>query len=107
MVIHIGKLTVDDAVDILASAAVLPKFQPTAESKKILDDLVIGARAHVKLLDQSPTAKVDCKGGCVYVNIAGPPTHQDQIAAQVNSLLKNIDGIREIKTTVTPYLTDH
>ena len=107
MVIHIGKLTVGDAVDILANAAVLPQFRPTDESANILNNLVLAAKARAKLVDQSPTVKVDCKDGCVYVNIAGPPTHQDQVAAQVNSLLRNIDGIREIKTTVTPSLTDH
>jgi cytidylate kinase len=107
MVIHIGKLTIDDAVDILADTAVLPQFRPTDESAKILSDLVVAARAHAKLLDQSPTVKVDCKDGCVFVNIAGPPTHQEQIAAQVNGLLKSVDGVKEIKTTITPSLSDH
>ncbi len=106
MVIHIKRLTVDDAVEILADVAQRPCFQPTPESRRILDDLLIAARAHVMLVDHAPTAKVTCKNGHVYVSMSASLSHKERIAAQVNDLLKDVVGIREITTNIEPTVTE-
>ncbi|MBU1398458.1 MAG: cytidylate kinase-like family protein, partial [Proteobacteria bacterium] len=43
IVLHIGRLTVDDAVDILFDTVQKPNFKTTTESKKLVEDLALSA----------------------------------------------------------------
>ena len=105
IVLHIDTLTVDDAVDILANAADRPAFRPTPESKKIIDNLVLGAQVQALLVDKYPTVQATNKEGVVYIGINGSPSQQTKIAADVDKLLEGLEGIKEIKTTVVPIVT--
>ena len=106
MIIHIDKLRVDDAVDILFDAARRPCFQPSAESRRILDDLTLAAKAESVLVGRMPTVKVSGKDGCLYVSMAGPLSREDRIIKETNELLRNIDGIKETKINIVPIATE-
>ena len=106
MVIHIDKLAVDDAVDILFEAAGRPCFQPTPEARRILDDLVLAARAESILVEKMPTATVTGKDGVLYVTITAPVSRKDKFIRETNAMLEEIDGIKEIKINVIPMVTD-
>ncbi len=54
LVIHIKRLSVDDAVDFIAQAAERPCFQTTPEAQQKMDDLALGCRVKAAL------AKEDC-----------------------------------------------
>lgn len=100
VVLHIDNLKVDDAVDILADIAERPCFQTTSESKKMLDNLVLAAKAEVALIEKFPNIKVTSKEGIVYVKFQGPLSHEDKVVVQVKDLLKNIDGIKTVRTNL-------
>ncbi len=44
MVLHVHKLKVDDAANLICQAAQMEQFKATPESQKLLDDLVLAAR---------------------------------------------------------------
>ena len=44
LVIHVHKLTVEDAVDMICHAAGLEQFQTTPESQRAIEDLALSAR---------------------------------------------------------------
>lgn len=104
IVLHIDNLTIDDAVDILCDAAKRLCFQTTEASQKILQDLVLGARAQAALVGRFPAAKVNSLEGAIYVTLDAPFPLQseEKISQEVAELLKDIEGITTVKTNLMP-----
>ncbi|MBW1934257.1 MAG: cytidylate kinase-like family protein [Deltaproteobacteria bacterium] len=105
VVLHIDNLGVDDAVEILAGMAKRPCFQTTPESKKILSDLLLAARAHAALVNEFPTAEVTSRDGVVYVNVKGTMIRDSSASEKVVKLLNRVEGIKEVKANVVPVIT--
>jgi len=102
VILHIDNLKVDDAADILVDIAKRPCFQTTSESKKMLENLVLAAKAEVALIEKFPNIEVTSKEGIVNVDFQEPLSHEDKVIVQVQDLLKNIDGIKTVKTNLKP-----
>jgi len=103
VVLHIDRLNVDDAVEILFSIANRPCFQTTPESVKIINEMLLSARANSALIDKFPKAIVKSKDGVVYVCIEAPLSQEGKTTDQVKDMLKNIDGIKEIDMHFVPF----
>ena len=58
LVLHIGQITVDDAVSVILLTVQLPCFKTTSEAQSILDDYLLSARVQAAL----PTANVSVNG---------------------------------------------
>ena len=58
IVLHIGKLTVEDAVDILFETVQKPSFQSTEESRKGVEDLALSAKVKAHLIKIAPRIQV-------------------------------------------------
>ena len=69
MLLHIGTLTVDDAVRIIAETATLPSFQTTPESKRLLNDRVLASQVEALLLEEFPRVQVTARNGEAFVYI--------------------------------------
>lgn len=104
MVLHIDKLNVDDAVDLIADAAKRPCFQTTSESQKMLDNLVLSARVESELVGDYPTARCAVKDGTAHVSIKESPSKEDKISSRVQELLKDQTEIRDIKVHIDPVI---
>jgi cytidylate kinase len=94
LVIRIGHLSEDDAVDIIAGAAVLPSFQETDESRAALADSALSAMISKKLFD-FPHAGVVAKGGQVRITLKVPEEQSSIINDRVRPVLDSIAGIKE------------
>ncbi|MGC8492865.1 MAG: AAA family ATPase [Syntrophobacteraceae bacterium] len=71
LVIHIGRVGVDEAVGIIAETAAMDCFQSTEESRKQIALHYKAARAQAALVQQIPSAKVDVEEGELVVSIQG------------------------------------
>jgi cytidylate kinase len=95
IVLHIGKLTVDDAVDILFDIVQKPNYKSTPESLKMVEDLALAAKVRVGLLGITSKIQVEADEGKVFVNIA-----DDNMAAknkeQINEIVTRIEGVTEV-----------
>ena len=89
IVLHIGKLTVDDAVDILSGIVQKPNYQATPESLKLVDDLALSAKVKVGLSHLASKIKIEADNGKVIIDLA------DDIQA-----LKNREGIKKITLNI-------
>jgi cytidylate kinase len=94
MVIRIGHLSEDDAVDIIADAALLPSFQETEESRSKLADAALSALITRKLFD-FPNASVSTQNGQVRITLKVPEEQRAIINDRVRSILDAISGIKE------------
>ena len=102
LVIHIHKITVDDAVNIICQTAGLPNFQATQESQKILDDLMFAARVKAQLIDTCPSVRVRANDRVVYVDTHVGPTYAEQVAVELQALAEKVPGVKEAKVDVLP-----
>ena len=69
MLLHIGKLTVDDAARIVAETSRQPSFQMTPESKRLLNDRVLASQVEALLLEEFPRVEVTAQNGEAFVRI--------------------------------------
>ncbi|SMC54237.1 Cytidylate kinase [Desulfocicer vacuolatum DSM 3385] len=102
LVIRIGHLSEDDAVDIIANAATLPLFQETPRSEKILADEALSAAVSYALFD-FPSAVVSVSDGNVNVILKVPESQCDTIKKRVEEQLSEIEGISKFAVQIDPY----
>ncbi len=103
VVLHIDSMNVDDAVEILYHIANRSCFQPTAESKKIVNDIVLSARVNCTIINDFPKAIVKSKDGAVYVSIEAPLAQEGKTTDQIKDMLKDIEGIKEVDVHLVPF----
>jgi len=102
LVIRIGHLTEDEAVDIITGTVGLHSFQETAESKAALTDSALNALVSMKLFDY-PNAAVATKNGRVSISLKVPEEQQPLIQDRIHQMLADVDGINELAIQFDPY----
>ncbi|MBU2497837.1 MAG: cytidylate kinase family protein [Proteobacteria bacterium] len=102
LVIHIHKITIDDAVDIICHTAGLKDFQTTPESRKAMDDLVLSAQVKAALIDVNLEIKVSVQDGVVFVETEAPILQEHALIRDIERISKNVPGVKEVKSKVLP-----
>jgi cytidylate kinase len=92
MVIKIGHMDEDGAVDLIAKAASLPSFQETPESRQILADSALAALVNKTLFD-FPHASVSAKDGKVNISLKAPEDQQPIITARIKEMIAKLPGV--------------
>jgi cytidylate kinase len=105
IILHIDTITVNDAVEILYNYAKLPCFQTTTDSQKKLKDMLIAAKAYSFIVKKFPEANVKCKDGAVLISVESSLSVEKVLAKKFSKLLKDIEGVKEVKTFVIPFET--
>ena len=102
LVIHIHKLTVKDAVDIICNTAGLPQFQATPESQRAIDGLALAARVKAALVDVRPDIEVTAEDGIVLVKTEAPIIHEASLVREIQGISKTVAGVKETKINIVP-----
>lgn len=102
LVIHIHRIQVADAIDVICNTVALPHFKTTPESQKTVDELLLAARVKVKLIEKIPACRVSSKDGVVYVDLEADLVHEAQLADEVTELSQGTPGMKEIRVRVSP-----
>jgi cytidylate kinase len=105
IVLHIDCLNVDGTVDLLYNLSRRPCFQTTTESQKKLKDMLIAAEAYSIIVDKFPDASVKSKDGVITVSVESSSSVEEKLSGKFEKLMKNIDGVKEVKTFVIPFDT--
>ena len=100
LVLHIDHLSVDDAVNILAHVSEYPCFQPTEESLCAFSDRLVAARAEARLVEKFSSIQVTAKDGSVHVHFNNAMADSGKMTQQVCDLLKDMDGVRGVRTNL-------
>jgi len=104
LIIHIKKISVDDAVDIIYQTVQLDHFKTTAESQAVLHEMLVAARVKVAILDQAPDAVVYVREGIVSVKTSATAYQEEMLAQNIRQAAKNVPGVKEINVYVMPIL---
>lgn len=102
LILRIGHLAEDEAVEIIANAAALPSFQETDESVAALANSAMTALVERKLFD-FPNSTVAAKDGQVKISLKIPKEQQPVIEERIEEMLSDIDGLKELTIQFDQY----
>ncbi|MEJ2726219.1 MAG: BON domain-containing protein [Deltaproteobacteria bacterium] len=102
LVLHIHKLAVENAVDIICNTVKLEQFRTTPESQKAIDDLALAAKVKAQIVEQYPNAKVSARDGWVLVHIEASETLHSEMAGEIECMAGQIPGVRKVSVHLIP-----
>ncbi len=107
IVLRIGSLTVDDAVDILLETVKKPNFKTTEKSQQLVNDLALAAIVKAKLAKNAPKIAVTADSGTIY--ISNTDTDSESRKEQLETAAMQVEGVREVhfKTGLSNEQHDH
>jgi cytidylate kinase len=98
---NLENIGLSNAADILCRMAEMPEFQPTATSKRTLENLHMTAQAKLRLATDERTAAADLQvtanNGVVTVTY---PPQQEQFRGNIPAVLADLTDCREIQCTM-------
>ena len=104
LVVHIHKVTVDDAVDIICHTAALKHFHATPESKKAMEDRVLTAEVTAALIGFNHGIKITAQDGIVYVRGKATPLQQSALSHDIEKIVTEIPGVKDVRIDFDPIL---
>jgi cytidylate kinase len=102
LVLHIHKLEVDDAVEIICHTVGLPRFATTAQSQQALDSLLLCAKVRTAVAERWAGADVRVKNGEVFVKVEAPLDREAQVQTELQDLARRVDGVDRVRVLVMP-----
>ena len=105
LVLHIQKLSVDDAADIICHTVNLKHFRTTPESQVVLDDLLLAAQVKATFIDMKPDMQVVANNGVVNLFVEAHTAEDVELIEEIKQVVGNIPGIKELKIDVMPSIT--
>ena len=99
LVIHIHKITVDNAVDIICSTARLPQFETTTHSRKIMGDLVIAAQVRVAIIKEWARVNVQAQDGNIYVQAEVPLERESHVKDLIIKAVQTVPGVKKVSVS--------
>jgi cytidylate kinase len=102
LVIHIRKISVENAVDIICNAAKLEQFQATPESRLAMENLALSAEVKAALIEINPTIEVSADNGKVYVKAKISESLQQDMEKTLKDHIWAVRGVKEVHINITP-----
>lgn len=106
MILHIGNMSVDEAVSIILHAVQQPCFKSDEESRRMLADEALAAQVEAALVKTFPKVMVDSGNGEVFVNVRGSLADEENIIEKVLRLAEKVDGVEKLQVNVIPFMVE-
>lgn len=106
MILHIGNMSVDEAVSIILHAVQQPCFKSDPESRRMLADEALSAQVEAALVKTFPKVIVDSGNGEVFVNVRGSLADEKNITEKVLRLAEKVDGVKNIQVNIIPFMVE-
>ena len=102
LVVHVDKLTLDDAVDIICNTAAKPQFRTTPQSQQVIEDRALAAEIKAALYDDYPACEVVAEGKSVEI-YARFTVHSDTaISGKITEKVSKIPGVASVTVILIP-----
>ncbi len=102
LVIHINRLSIDDAVDLICEAVGKPQFKATAESQQAIEDLTLAAGIRAALIDEYPSCKVIARGKSIEVSVQVSSYADTKISDVLREKVLKVPGITSVSVNLIP-----
>lgn len=105
LVLHIKKLSVNDAADIICHTVNLKQFRSAPESQLIMNDLVLAAQVKATIVDLKPDVEVTAREGMVHIWLEARSTREVELIQEMEGIVRKIPGLKELKIEVRPSIS--
>jgi cytidylate kinase len=102
LVLHLQRLSIDDAVDIICHTIKLKRFQTTVEAQSLMDDLVLAAQVKTTIIDLKPEVDVSAKDGIVQIRFEARSRREVEMVEEIEGVVKKIPGLKDLKIDMKP-----
>jgi len=100
MVLHIGRLTVDDAVDMICQIAQKPTFQATAQSRQLVENMALEAKVKAGLALIAPKVQIEADNGRIFICNIASNVQADAINS-IKTAAAQVEGVTEVIIQLT------
>ena len=100
LVLHIGEITVADAVDTICHVIGFKHYQTTLESKKSIRDMALTAEVKAALMELDPSIGVSSENGIVTLKIDDKSFQERKLITNMMDMDKTVRGIKRINVVV-------
>ena len=107
LVLHIGEITVADAVDTICHVIGFKQYETTLESKKSISDIALTAKVKVALMELNPTIGVSSENGIVTLKIDDKSFQERKLVTNMMDIDKTVRGIKRINVVVEGFSHDN
>lgn len=97
LVITVGRLSTDDAVELICHTLNTSKFSATSTSKRKMQDLMLASSVKAALIDTFTDISVSCDFGNVVIHTKSSNRQVEKIQEQAKTLSQQLDGINNIE----------
>jgi hypothetical protein len=104
LVLHIQKLTVDDAADVICHTAGLEHLQATDESRRTLEDDALASAVKAVLVKEHPDAEVTAEDGAVYVCAKTTDATELRTESEIRKLAQDVPGVKDVEVRLRSYI---
>jgi cytidylate kinase len=102
LVLHIRKIRVNDAVDIICHTVGLEHLRTTPESQRAMDDMVLAAEVKAVLVDTVSDIETSCQNGVVHVSTKADESQEAELTRKIQNIAESVAGVKEIKIHILP-----
>lgn len=102
LVIHVKRISVEEAVQIIADSARLSRFQATPESRQQMNDLCLAAEVKASLLDIDAGIEVLAQNGEVTIQTRAPQFVEKGLGQHIKDIVEKATCARGVKVEISP-----
>jgi hypothetical protein len=102
LVIHLDKLTVDDAADIICETAAKPRFQTSLESQQAIEDLALAVEIKAALSDDHPGCEVVAQKKSVEIYVRFTVHTDTMISDKIRAKVLKMPGVSSVSVVLIP-----
>jgi cytidylate kinase len=102
MVLNVGNMTLDCAVEMISGAARSPCFATTEASQAKLENLLLASRVRVAVVDLCPEVRVSAVDRTAFVDVEAAPGEEIELRRKVQSLAAAVEGVEKVRVNVRP-----
>ncbi len=104
LVIHIKKITVDDAVDLIYNTVKLKQFKANPDSQKALESMLVAAKVKVALLDVKPDLEVVAKNGTISIKAKSANFKDEEMIHKIEQIAKSVPGVKDVEINLYAHM---
>ena len=100
LVIHVRKIDIDHAVDIICDTVKLGNFAATPESQKVIENLALAAEAKAAIVNLKPDVEVAALDGTVMIKATINESKEGSIIRKIENVARSVPGVNDVKIQI-------
>jgi cytidylate kinase len=102
MVLHIKRLSTDDAAEIICRTARLERFQTTAASQRALKDMALAAQVKADLMEITVDLDIHADNGHIQIRAKSNELIQENLGRELAEKARRTPGVADVQVQVEP-----